>query len=90
MNNPGRPLSTDEFRQLQREIMSFHRFGIGGRMIKYILPTFDTRNSTIFHIEFHGMFEPVKEGKVFDYRDNATSMYENIMAWLMSAKTSGT
>lgn len=82
----GRALSVKEYRAIHDEIMECHRFGIGGRMIKYILPTFDTRTTEIFHVQFQGMFEPVAEGKEFDYRDNKRPMIENIMEWLNEAK----
>lgn len=82
----GRALSVKEYRKIHDEIMEFHRFGVSGRMIKYILPTFDTRTTEIFHVQFQGMFEPVAEGKEFDYRDNDRAMFDNIMEWLNEAK----
>lgn len=87
MDSPkyGRPLTTAQFKIITNEIMEFHRFGISGRMIKYIHPTFDTRDSSIFHVIFRGLLDPI-EGKEFDFRDNEIDMFDNIMCWLKECK----
>lgn len=78
----GAALPLSIFKMLLQYIANHHRFGINGKMIKYVLPTIDMRTMEIFHVHFRGMFDPVEDGKEFDYRDNGKPMYENIMKWL--------
>lgn len=78
----GAALPLPIFKMLLTHIANHHRFGDKGKMIKYIQPTIDMRTMEIFHVHFRGMFDPVEDGKAFDYRDNGKPMYENIMNWL--------
>lgn len=79
--NFGESLSRSQFADIMSLIREKHRFGIGGRMVKYVQPTFDMRDDKIFRVVFRGFFDPV-EGITFDFRDNANPMIANIMQWL--------
>lgn len=79
--NFGKALSRSQFADVMSTIRENHRFGIAGRMVKYVQPTFDMRDDRIFHIVFRGLFDPI-EGITFDFRDNEKPMIENIMQWL--------
>lgn len=80
----GKALSLDEFRDVLREVVTKHRFGMSAelgksRHIKYMTPTIDFRTLDVFHVEVRYLGNK----KVFDCRDgDERSMYDRIMAWL--------
>jgi len=71
----GKTLTPDEFKSIMNYIFENHSFGqCHSRFIKYIRPSFDTRDRRCFHIKF--------DDKDIDFRDNGKPMYDNIMNWL--------
>ena len=74
-----RAMEWDELADLLDYIDDHHRFGKGGKHIKYVVPTIDTRTANIHAIEFHGMeirtFSITNENKDLD-------LFEWIMDWL--------
>jgi len=79
----GKALSLDEFRDVLREVVTKHRFGMTAefgesRHIKYMTPTIDFRTLDVFHVEFRFL----GDRRVFDFRESERSMYDRIMAWL--------
>lgn len=48
-----------EFRELLTYIAKYHRFGKGGKSIKYVTPHIDMRSGDIHAIEFRGFNDRV-------------------------------
>lgn len=78
----GSAMTMTEFQHLVAFIKEHHAFGECGKMIKYMHPTIDFRTMSVFRVNFRGFFDPIEEGKTFDFRDNAQPLLHNIMAWL--------
>ena len=50
-----KPMDFEAFADLLEFIDEEHRFGVGGKHIKYIVPTIDTRTADIHAIDFYGL-----------------------------------
>lgn len=79
----GEPLSMEQFASIMAEIEEHHGFYVikpGSRMIKYVRPSFDTRDMKCFHIRL-STFSSTNETE-FSWTDSERPMYERICAWL--------
>jgi len=70
----SKSLTKMQFDEILHVIGKHHRFGRGGRNIKYIRPFFDTRDGAVYRVEFDSV--------IFDFRDYDEPMYDRIMNWL--------
>lgn len=70
-------MTYDSFTDLMEYIDESHRFGKGGKHIKYVVPTIDTRTADIHSIAFYGMAD-----KTFTITNDNSEL--DLEAWIVS------
>lgn len=78
-------LTHGQYKKVMNVIWKSHRFGRGGRHIKYVRPNWDMRDDMCFSIRFDGLGCD-REGTSFGSgHTEREPMYDRIMAWLNQA-----
>lgn len=75
-------LSWEDFKKVMNEVDKNHRFGRGGKSIKYVDPIIDMRTRDIFNVTFRGSDGERTFHIVNENRDK--DLYEMIMDYLNS------